>query len=166
MLRRSHRQSIVKSYTPKYLSHSAIYMQVMEQETFFSEKSSFANKNYRKYGTTTHNNLKHNSNSEVLIRHDLSKTDTLQGISIQYGCAVSFGDKNKDPERDFPIWIRNLNDNKLYDSVVYMLTPIITFTHFLQIFVLLFVDGTYQENEQAMAKRQLIFEAIPDDSCW
>lgn len=64
--------------------------QVMEQETFFSEKSSFLNQNYKKsYGTTNHNNLKRNQPSEVLIRHDLGKTDTLQGIAIQYGCSVS-----------------------------------------------------------------------------
>ncbi|CRK89250.1 CLUMA_CG003009, isoform A [Clunio marinus] len=60
----------------------------MEQETFFSEKVSFANQNYKKYGTTTHNNLKRNQQSEVLIRHDLTKTDTLQGIAIQYGCSM------------------------------------------------------------------------------
>lgn len=69
-------------------------MQVMEQESFFSETSSFANTNYKlqkTYGTTNnHNNLKRNQPSEVLIRHDLSKTDTLQGIAIQYGCSVSY----------------------------------------------------------------------------
>lgn len=65
-------------------------MQVMDQETLFSEKSSFANQNYKKYGTTNHNNLKKSQHSEALIRHDLSKTDTLQGIAIQYGCSVSF----------------------------------------------------------------------------
>lgn len=65
-------------------------MQVMDQETFFSEKSSFANQSYKKYGTTNYNNLKRNQQSEVLIRHDLSKTDTLQGIAIQYGCSVNY----------------------------------------------------------------------------
>jgi hypothetical protein len=60
----------------------------MEQETFFSEKSNFAIKN-KKYGSTNHNNSKRNSLNEVLIRHDLTKTDTLQGIAIQYGCSVS-----------------------------------------------------------------------------
>jgi LysM repeat protein len=68
-------------------------MQVMEQETFFSEKSSFANQNYKKYGTTAHNNLKRNQQAEVLIRHELTKTDTLQGIAIQYGVSVSFNVK-------------------------------------------------------------------------
>lgn len=63
-------------------------MHIMEQETFFSEKSSFANQNYKKYGTNNHNNLKRNQLSEVLIRHELSKSDTLQGIAIQYGCSV------------------------------------------------------------------------------
>lgn len=61
----------------------------MEQETFFSEKSSFANQNYKKYGTTNHNNMKRSQQSEALVRHDLSKSDTLQGIAIQYGCSVS-----------------------------------------------------------------------------
>lgn len=60
----------------------------MEQETFFSEKSNFAIK-HKKYGTTNHNNIKRNQLPEVLIRHDLTKTDTLQGIAIQYGCSVS-----------------------------------------------------------------------------
>ena len=67
-------------------------MQVMEQETYFSEKSSFANQNYgyKKYGTTNQNNTKRNQQQEVLVRHNLSKSDTLQGIAIQYGCSVSF----------------------------------------------------------------------------
>lgn len=58
----------------------------MEQETFFSEKTSLQNyKNYKKYGTTN----KRNQQQEVLVRHDLSKTDTLQGIALKYGCSVS-----------------------------------------------------------------------------
>jgi hypothetical protein len=56
----------------------------MEQETFFSEKTSF-HKNYKKYGTTT----KRSQQTEVLVRHDLTKTDTLQGIALKYGCSVS-----------------------------------------------------------------------------
>lgn len=65
-------------------------MQVMEQESFFSEKSSFANKNYKKYGTTTnHNNLKRNQPAEILIRHQVSKSDTMQGIALKYGVSVS-----------------------------------------------------------------------------
>lgn len=65
-------------------------LKVMEQETFFSEKSSFANQNYKKYGTTSGNGnfLKRNQQSEILIRHELQKTETLQGIAIQYGCSV------------------------------------------------------------------------------
>lgn len=62
----------------------------MEQETFFSkqsEKQNFA-KNYKKYGTTT-NHLKRNSNTEVLIKHNLCKSETLQGIALKYGCSVS-----------------------------------------------------------------------------
>lgn len=62
----------------------------MEQETFFSkqsEKQNFA-KNYKKYGTTT-NHLKRNSNTEVLIKHNLCKNETLQGIALKYGCSVS-----------------------------------------------------------------------------
>lgn len=61
----------------------------MEQETFFSEKSSFANQNYKKYGTTSQNGALKRNQSEVLIRHDLTKSDTLQGIAITYGCSVS-----------------------------------------------------------------------------
>lgn len=59
--------------------------QIMEQETFFSEKSSI-HKNYKKYGTT---NKRNQQQQEVLVRHDLSKTDTLQGIALKYGCSVS-----------------------------------------------------------------------------
>ncbi|CAO1432322.1 unnamed protein product [Diamesa tonsa] len=61
----------------------------MEQETFFSkqsEKQNFA-KNYKKYGTTT-NHLKRNSNTEVLIKHNLCKNETLQGIALKYGCSM------------------------------------------------------------------------------
>lgn len=65
-------------------------MRIMEQESFFSEKSSFANKNYKKYGTTTnYNNLKRNQPTEILIRHEVSKSDTMQGIALKYGCSVS-----------------------------------------------------------------------------
>jgi hypothetical protein len=88
-------------------------MQVMEQETFFSEKSSFLNQNYKKYGTSNHNNLKRNQTMEVLIRHDLSKTDTLQGIAIQYGCSVSFDDKMK--KRNHPV--RSQLDNTIYEVI-------------------------------------------------
>lgn len=56
----------------------------MEQETFFSEKTSF-HKNYKKYGS----NQQRNQQTEVLVRHDLVKTDTLQGIALKYGCSVS-----------------------------------------------------------------------------
>jgi hypothetical protein len=59
----------------------------MEQETYFSEKSNFAIAKHKKYGTTNYNNQKRNQ-AEILIRHDLTKTDTLQGIAIQYGCSV------------------------------------------------------------------------------
>lgn len=88
-------------------------MQVMDQETLFSEKSSFANQNYKKYGTTNHNNLKRNQQLEVLIRHDLSKTDTLQGIAIQYGCSVSL---HLSPSTEDPVRISNqATVNKSYD---------------------------------------------------
>ena len=51
----------------------------MEQETFFSEKTSF-HKNFKKYGTTA---TQRNYQTEVLVRHELAKTDTLQGKRLR-----------------------------------------------------------------------------------
>ena len=54
---------------------------------FFNEKQSIrdSTKSLKKYGSTCN----HVRNSEILIRHEVEKTDTLQGISLKYGCTVS-----------------------------------------------------------------------------
>lgn len=41
----------------------------------------------KKYGATC-NHLR-NTTSDVLVRHDVSSSDTLQGLSLRYGCTVS-----------------------------------------------------------------------------
>lgn len=59
----------------------------MEHERLVSEKQSIRDsaRQLKKYGSTCN----HVRNSEQLIRHDLEKTDTLQGIALKYGCTVS-----------------------------------------------------------------------------
>lgn len=58
----------------------------MEHERLVSEKQSIRDsaRQLKKYGSTCN----HVRNSEQLIRHDLEKTDTLQGIALKYGCTV------------------------------------------------------------------------------
>ena len=60
----------------------------MEDEYFFNnEKQSIRDsaRSLKKYGSTCN----HIRNNERLIRHELEKTDTLQGIALKYGCTVS-----------------------------------------------------------------------------
>lgn len=58
----------------------------MDEDHFFNEKKSIREsaRSLKKYGSTC-NHVR----NEVLIRHELEKTDTLQGISLKYGCTVS-----------------------------------------------------------------------------
>lgn len=60
----------------------------MDDEYAFNEKQSIreSSQPLRKYGSTSYNhNLK---NNETLIRHEVEKSDTLQGIALRYGCTV------------------------------------------------------------------------------
>lgn len=58
----------------------------MDEDHFFNEKKSIREsaRSLKKYGSTCN----HVRNNEVLIRHELEKTDTLQGIALKYGCTV------------------------------------------------------------------------------
>lgn len=59
----------------------------MDDEYFFNaEKQSIrdSGRSLKKYGSTCN----HVRNNEHLIRHELNKTDTLQGIALKYGCTV------------------------------------------------------------------------------
>lgn len=61
----------------------------MDDEFVFGEKQSIREsaRSLKKYGSTCCN---HNVRSnEALIRHDIERTDTLQGIALKYGCTVS-----------------------------------------------------------------------------
>lgn len=53
----------------------------MDDDYIFNEKQSI-----RKYGSVGN----HIRKNETLIRHEIEKSDTLQGISLKYGCSVSF----------------------------------------------------------------------------
>lgn len=59
----------------------------MEDDYFFTEKHSIREsaRSLKKYGSTCN----HVRNELLLIRHELEKTDTLQGIALKYGCTVS-----------------------------------------------------------------------------
>lgn len=73
----------------------------MQEETYFNEKQSISEKasirDFTKkscYGATSNSfgpapTSKRLHKTEVLIRHDLSKNETLQGIALKYGCSVS-----------------------------------------------------------------------------
>lgn len=60
----------------------------MDEDHFFNEKKSIREsaRSLKKYGSTCN----HIRNNEVLIMHELEKTDTLQGIALKYGCTVCF----------------------------------------------------------------------------
>ncbi|XP_055379324.1 lysM and putative peptidoglycan-binding domain-containing protein 1 isoform X2 [Condylostylus longicornis] len=60
----------------------------MDDMDMFNEKQSIRDsaRSLKKYGSTC-NHIR-NSSSEVLIRHEIEKTDTLQGISLKYGCTM------------------------------------------------------------------------------
>lgn len=57
-----------------------------ETHSLNSEKQSIRDsaKSLKKYGSTCN----HVRNNEVLIRHEVEKEDTLQGIALKYGCTV------------------------------------------------------------------------------
>lgn len=59
----------------------------MDDDYMFNEKQSIREsaRSLKKYGSTCN----HVRNDEVLIRHEIEKTDTLQGIALKYGCTVS-----------------------------------------------------------------------------
>ncbi|GAB0087641.1 uncharacterized protein DMENIID0001_019730 [Sergentomyia squamirostris] len=58
----------------------------MEEDSFFTEKQSIRDsaRSLKKYGSTCN----HVRNTDVLIRHEVEKTDTLQGIALKYGCST------------------------------------------------------------------------------
>lgn len=61
----------------------------MDDEFMFNEKQSIRDsaRSLKKYGSTCCNHQIRNN--ETLVRHDVEKTDTLQGIALKYGCTVS-----------------------------------------------------------------------------
>lgn len=73
----------------------------MEDETIFGEKQSIRDsaRALKKYGSISGGGSGSGGGggscrspaltSEALIRHDVDKTDTLQGIALKYGCSVS-----------------------------------------------------------------------------
>ncbi|XP_069961905.1 GATA zinc finger domain-containing protein 14 isoform X1 [Bactrocera oleae] len=82
---------IVKAYKDWKL-HSQFHEIVPDMDDadymMFNEKQSIREsaRSLKKYGSTCCNhNLR---NNETLIRHDVEKTDTLQGIALKYGCST------------------------------------------------------------------------------
>lgn len=62
----------------------------MDEDRYSNEKQSIreSSRSLKKYGSTCNHRIA--NSSEVLIRHEIEKTDTLQGISLKYGCSVSW----------------------------------------------------------------------------
>ncbi|TMW54317.1 hypothetical protein DOY81_000590 [Sarcophaga bullata] len=60
----------------------------MDDEFMFNEKQSIRDsaRSLKKYGSTCCNHQLRNS--ETLVRHEVEKTDTLQGIALKYGCTT------------------------------------------------------------------------------
>ncbi|XP_034485046.1 probable serine/threonine-protein kinase DDB_G0282963 isoform X2 [Drosophila innubila] len=58
-----------------------------DTEFMFNEKQSIrdSSRTLKKYGSTCCNSMR---NNEILIRHTVEKTDTLQGISLKYGATT------------------------------------------------------------------------------
>uniref|UniRef100_A0A8D8C668 (northern house mosquito) hypothetical protein n=1 Tax=Culex pipiens TaxID=7175 RepID=A0A8D8C668_CULPI len=76
----------------------------MEDETIFGEKQSIRDsaRTLKKYGSISGSSSGNSCGvaasgsrspallaTEALIRHDVDRTDTLQGIALKYGCSVS-----------------------------------------------------------------------------
>lgn len=61
----------------------------MERDSLYEERCSIRDsaKSFKKYGTCNH--VRKNLSTDTLIRHDVVSGDTLQGISLKYGCSVS-----------------------------------------------------------------------------
>lgn len=59
---------------------------MMDESNNFGEKQSIA-RSLKKYGSTC--NHVRNITNDALIRHEIEKTDTLQGIALKYECTVS-----------------------------------------------------------------------------
>ncbi|XP_013097416.1 lysM and putative peptidoglycan-binding domain-containing protein 2 isoform X2 [Stomoxys calcitrans] len=60
----------------------------MDDDFVFNEKQSIrdSSRSLKKYGSTCCNqNIR---NNETLVRHEIEKTDTLQGIALKYGCTT------------------------------------------------------------------------------
>ncbi|KAL7729117.1 hypothetical protein ACLKA6_009591 [Drosophila palustris] len=80
---------IVKAYKDWKL-HSQfqeIVPDMDDSEFMFNEKQSIrdSSRTLKKYGSTCCNSMR---NNEILIRHTVEKTDTLQGISLKYGATT------------------------------------------------------------------------------
>lgn len=67
----------------------------VNEATFrFTKSIAFSDsaRSFKKYGTCNH---VRNPTKEALIRHDVVSADTLQGISLKYGCSVSVPEQSK-----------------------------------------------------------------------
>lgn len=64
----------------------------MEDETMFGEKQSIRDsaRSLKKYGSISGGSRSPAAlqSSDALIRHDVERTDTLQGLSLKYGCSM------------------------------------------------------------------------------
>lgn len=61
----------------------------MDEEKFFNEKQSIRDsaRSLKKYGSINSNHTKRTN--DVLVKHEIDKNDTLQGIALKYGSTVS-----------------------------------------------------------------------------
>lgn len=128
----------------------------MEDDYFFTEKHSIREsaRSLKKYGSTCN----HVRNELSLIRHELEKTDTLQGIALKYGCTVSW------------IWCWYFSDWKLLILLFLVLRANTSWRHY-NFWCFLWppfpiADWTNTSSKSSVRSRQLIFETVPDDTGW
>lgn len=84
----THTYTYINAYLICFLQFQEIVPDMDDSEFMFNEKQSIrdSSRTLKKYGSTCCNSLR---NNEILIRHTVEKTDTLQGISLKYGATVS-----------------------------------------------------------------------------
>lgn len=78
---------IVRAYKDwKLHSQFTEIVQDMDEDYMFNEKQSIREsaRSLKKYGSTCN----HMRNNDTLVKHDIEKTDTLQGIALKYGCTT------------------------------------------------------------------------------
>lgn len=123
----------------------------MEDDYFFTEKHSIREsaRSLKKYGSTCN----HVRNELMLIRHELEKTDTLQGIALKYGCTVSKKIFNFSIDVKYVVVFGRLE----------IFSFLLQIYNFLSLFHSL-LDWTNTSSKSSVRSRQPVSATVPDDT--